>query len=163
MTLTVRRLKQVLHYTPSTGQFVWKQKRGRQAAGSTAGSSKGSGGYVRLMVDGTLYLAHRLIFFYVEGRFPKHDVDHINGNRADNRYKNLRHATRSANNQNRRTPHTRNKAGYLGVSFDPRDGRYYARIFFNGKQNSLGGFSTPEEAHAAYTHAKRLFHPGCTI
>jgi hypothetical protein len=161
--ITQKRLKEVLHYDKATGLFLWKQKRGRQGAGSIAGSATGSGGYVRLMVDGQLYLAHRLVFLYVEGSMPKKDVDHRNGLRTDNRYANLRQVTRSTNNQNQRKPHPRSATGFLGVRLDKRYGRYYASIYYDGRKHGLGGYTTPEEAHAAYVAAKRKHHLGCTI
>ena len=163
MPLTQKRLMKVVHYDPVTGVFTWLQKRGRQAAGSVAGSAKGTGGYVRIMVDGTLFLGHRLAMFYMEGRMPKNAVDHMNGVRTDNRYANLRHATTSINNQNRRTAKERNATGYLGVTQDKRDGRYYASIFVDGVKRGLGGFATAKQAHEAYVEAKRRLHKGCTI
>jgi hypothetical protein len=162
-TLKQSRLKEVLHYTPDTGLFTWKQKRGRQAVGSIGGSATGSGGYVRLMVDGQLYLAHRLAFLYMEGKMPELDVDHRNGVRTDNRFDNLRHATRSLNNQNRHGAQRRSSTGFMGVTQDKRDGRFYAAIFYNGRKRGLGGYDTPEEAHEAYLSNKRLLHEGCTL
>lgn len=158
-----KRIKELVSYSPATGVFTWRVKHGRQAAGSVAGSAKGSGGYVRVMLDGCLCLGHRLAFKYVHGRWPRRQVDHINGARHDNRLANLREASSATNNQNRKAAHVRNRAGALGVTHDPRDGRYYARIYTKGKQRSLGGFSTAEAAHAAYLAAKRKLHKGCTI
>lgn len=163
MALTHKRLTEVVHYDPNTGVFTWQQKRGRQAAGSVAGSSTGSGGYVRIMIDGTLYLGHRLAMFYVEKRFPRKTIDHINGVRTDNRYANLRHATTSMNNQNRRHAKAKNTTGFLGVTQDKRDGRYYAAIYVDGVKRGLGGYATAEQAYEAYVEAKRRFHKGCTL
>ena len=161
--LTTRRLKELLHYDPDTGVFTWRVKSGRSAAGSQAGSNKGTRGYRRIMLDKTLYLGHRLAIQYMTGKVPQHDVDHINGVTDDNRYCNLRNATRSINNQNRRTAMRKNATGYLGVTQDKRDGRYYAAIFVDGVKRGLGGYATPEEAYEAYVKAKRQFHKGCTI
>lgn len=161
--LTQEELKSHLQYNPKTGVFVWRIKRGRQAAGSTAGSAAGSGGYVRIMVLKRLYLAHRLAWLYVFGHFPAGELDHRNGLRTDNRIRNLRDATRAVNNQNKRAALPRSFTGFLGVTRDKRDGRYYARIYSNGRQISLGGYATPEAAHAAYVKAKRQLHAGCTI
>lgn len=163
MSLTHKRLLEVVDYDPHTGVFTWRQKRGRQAAGSIAGSDKGTRGYVRIMIDGTLYLGHRLAMFYMEKHFPRAAVDHINGVANDNRYENLRHATHSVNNQNRRKALERNTTGFLGVTKDKRDGRYYAAIYVDGVKRGLGGYATAEQAHAAYLKAKRMLHKGCTI
>ena len=156
-------LQELLHYDATTGIFTWRTRAGRQAAGSVAGSCKGTGGYVRVMLGGTLYLAHRLAFLYVTGAWPANTVDHINGNPVDNRWSNLRDVTPRVNNQNRHASRTRNKTGFLGVTQDTRDGRFYASIFVAGRKRGLGGFTTPQEAYAAYVKAKRLHHTGCTL
>jgi hypothetical protein len=157
---TNKRIRELVKYNRVTGVFTWLVKQGRQAAGAQAGSTAGSGGYRRIMLDGYLYLAHRLAVKYVTGRTPRRDVDHKNGRRDDNRYRNLRDAPRSWNNQNRRAANVRNRAGLLGVTYDKRDGRYYARIHVNGTTHSLGGYATARGAHAAYLQSKQLLHPG---
>lgn len=114
-------------------------------------------------VCGKAYRAARLAWFYVHGAWPKHHIDHINGNRLDNRIANLRDIPRQANNQNIHRSFKTNKTGFLGVDLDKRSNRYRASIRHNGSNRTLGRFDTPEEAHEVYLNAKRLLHEGCTL
>jgi hypothetical protein len=100
MTLTQNRLKQLLDYQPETGQFTWRVARaGLAKAGSVAGATK-TQGYRQIMVDGTMYLAHRLAWLYVHGHFPVKMLDHVNRQSWDNRIANLREATHKQNREN---------------------------------------------------------------
>ena len=120
-------------------------------------------GYWYVNVCGRAYRAARLAWFYVHGAWPKHHIDHINGDRLDNRITNLRDIPRQANNQNIHRPFKTNKTGFLGVDFDKRNNRYRASIRHNGSNRTLGRFDTPEEAHEVYLNAKRRLHEGCTL
>lgn len=115
-----------------------------------------------LRLNGRSYGAHRVAYAFVYGAQPEM-IDHINGNRSDNRIANLRAATQSLNMQNRRTASSRSGTGALGATWEAKDKKYRARIVFDGKRRSLGRFDTIEEASVAYLAAKRLYHAGCTI
>ena len=156
--LTQARLKEVLEYSSDTGYFTWLVTRGPKAPAGTRAGTPHARGYVALMVDQKLYLAHRLAWLYVTGAWPVHTIDHINGARDDNRLANLRDVTLQSNLHNQSTPYKSNKTGLRGVSFEPRSNKWYARIRVNKKSVMLGYFATAEEAHAAYTSAKRLHH-----
>lgn len=154
--LTYERLKEVIHYNRQTGVFRWKVFKGATAPqGREAGSLSSDTGYRLIRVDGRLYGAHRLAWFYTSGTWPIHQIDHINGNRADNRLENLRQATVSENRVNRPMPAS-NRVGLKGVSRNPPG--WMARIKMNGVVHHLGTFPTPEEAHAAYCTAAALIH-----
>lgn len=100
----------------------------------------------------------------VHGAIPDGlEIDHINGDESDNRICNLRLATKSENQQNKRRPRKDNKAGLLGVCWFERAKKWRAQITVNGECKYLGLYVTPEEAHAAYLTAKRELHQGCTI
>lgn len=158
--LTAERLRELLHYDPETGVFTWKTKPGRRIRlGAQAGSA--AQGYLEIGVCGGRYRAHRLAWLYVYGVWPKHDIDHIDGNRANNAIANLRDVTRAVNIQNMRRPKPGNKSGYLGVA--PCSSRWSAQVHVAGKKRHLGVFDTPELAHAAYVEAKRRLHEGCTL
>ena len=146
MTLTQARLKELLSYDPDTGEFMWV-RRGRGFRFKCG--SVGLGGYISIRVDKKLYLAHRLAFLYAYGELPEFDIDHINGNKKDNRLVNLRQATRAQNTFNvgvRRN----NTSGYKGVSWDKGKGKFAAYAMICGKKKHLGRFDAAEEASAAY-------------
>lgn len=161
-SLTKERLDHLLLLNPEAGIFTWKIPIARHRAGDVAGC-KHANGYVRIRIDGILYLAHRLVWLHLHGKFPAHQIDHINGARHDNRPINLREADQFQNNQNIRTPTSKNKSGFLGVSWDKRSKKWRAQIQSYGKDLSLGRFETAEEASAAYMKAKREIHPFGTI
>lgn len=161
--LTQEKLKEVLDYNPISGEFFWRdyqlpsrkarRKTGRACIGSRAGHNRKRDGYLELRYDGTLYLGHRLAWLYVHGEWPSGELDHINGNPADNRIKNLRPATRSQQNGNTRRRRN-NKTGFKGVC-KYRD-RYSAYIKIpKQKSKYLGSFASPQEAHQAYIAAAR--------
>src|SRR5690349_20811660 len=115
--LTPDKVRQVLSYDAITGQFTWRVSKGlRVRAGGNAGfvAQGANTGYVIIGIDGRQYRAHRLAWFYVTGEWPPDEIDHINGNRADNRWANLRPAT-VAENQRNRAKSKRNTSGYKGV------------------------------------------------
>ncbi len=151
-----------LNYDPETGVFKWAVSGKCIAVGKMAGYTTPEG-YLSIGYDNKLYLAHRLAWFITHGRWPDKQIDHINGNRSDNRIANLRDVSRSANSQNLRKAKSNNKIGLLGVSWGKRNKKWTALIFVNGKKISLGYFSDPLDAHNAYLQAKRKHHTGCTI
>lgn len=165
--LSKSRLSELLNYDPDTGVLTWTTTRrgqnGFSNAGQVAGGLRNAGGYIRISIDGNSYQAHTLAWLLVYGVLPAGDIDHINGQKADNRIANLRDVSRSVNLQNMRKPRSTNTTGYLGVSFFKRTGKFTAEITTNYKKKNLGYFSTAEEASAAYLKAKREQHEGCTI
>jgi hypothetical protein len=156
--LTQARLHEVLAYSPKTGHFTWRVTRGWKAPAGTRAGTPHARGYIALMVDQKLYLAHRLAWLYVYGVWPVHTIDHINGVRNNNRISNLRDVTIQSNLHNQSTPYKSNKSGLRGVSFEARSNKWYARIRVNTKSVMLGYFLTAQEAHAAYVSAKHLHH-----
>ena len=148
MTLTQQRLKELLVYDPETGVFTWRKDRADNARrGAIAGSPK-SDGYMRLCIDGRRYRAHRIAWLYVTGKWPTKEIDHINGDGLDNRWANLREATRSQNMCNTAL-RADNKSGFKGVSWVTARRKWHAQIA--GK--SLGHFDNLEAAARAYRKA----------
>jgi hypothetical protein len=154
MTLTVERLKEVLHYDPATGVFRWlyDSPTSPRQAGSIAGSSY-KGSYWRINIDGRRYAAHRLAYLYMTGTWPPSDLDHINRDRCDSRWANLRLANKSQNGAN---SVRHNRFGMRGV-YQAR-GSLYSQIRKNGRTIYLGIFDTPDEAHAAFKKAAAELH-----
>lgn len=154
--LTQSRLKELLHYEPDTGEFTWLVRTSRRVKiGDIAGSQNGQG-YQCIRIDWKPYRAHRLACLYIDGEWPEYEIDHINGVRSDNRWINLRYATRSENSQNKRAS-TSNNCGFIGVSRFRN--KWRARIMLAGREKHLGCFPTPEDAHTAYLAAKANLHP----
>ena len=154
--LTQARLKDLLHYNPDTGIFIWiaSLKNGVRI-GSVAGTL--DSGYIRIKIQGRLYLAHRLAWLYTYREWPKDQIDHINMFKNDNRISNLREATRSENFANRRT-YANSVSGLKGASWKKSRGKWQADITINGKSKYLGLFTTKQEAHAAYCKAADEHH-----
>lgn len=159
--LTSERLRELLHYEPATGVFTrLVQTSNRTHVGDIAGSISHYG-YVEFQLAGKLRKAHRAVWLYVHGVWPAGEIDHIDGDRANNRLDNLRDVPPLSNQQNRRAPNSNNSSGFLGVS--PRRGKWKAQIRTDGTNRHLGTYQTPELAYAAYLKAKRELHEGCTI
>ena len=98
--MTHERLTELLSYDKDSGQFVWlKTNSNRAKAGCVAGTER-KDGYVLIGIDGVLYTAHRLAWFYVNNYWPDGVIDHINRDRSDNRFCNLRCVSRFENAQN---------------------------------------------------------------
>jgi hypothetical protein len=149
--LTQERLKELLIYAPETGRFYWRKQHGPVNAGSEAGNTR-SAGYRLIAIDKHLHYAHRLAWLYVYGVHPTGDIDHDNGNPADNSIANLRDLPRNKNAH--RARRRRNPSGFRGVSRSS-PGRWRARITLNGRRVCLGSYKTPEEAARAYDEAAR--------
>ncbi len=155
--LSQERLKELLSYDCDTGVFTHKLSRGgRVKAGGIAGYVR-TDGYIYIRVDRIQYLAHRLVWLYVEGCWPTDLVDHRDGSKINNRRENLREATPSQNSQNVGKASSNSTTGFLGVSKIPGE-RFRAVIKTDRKQKSLGCFKTAEEAHSAYLKAKSELH-----
>lgn len=158
--LPPKRLHEVLRYDPETGYLHWKTQthgyHGIIRPGDRAGSVKD--GYINVHVDKVLYRAHRLAWYMVTGEWlsPKQDIDHINGDRADNRFANLRLVTRTQNNMNLPV-RTDNISGYRGVTLRKDTRKWHARITVAGKIILLGDFIDLEDARAARAKAEELY------
>ena len=155
--LTAERLRHLLDFDPDTGVFRWRIKWYRMNAGDVAGSPDGRG-YLRIVISGRSYKSHRLAWLHVHGEWPEGDIDHINGDRSDNRVTNLKVCTNAENGQNRGL-NRNNKSGYVGVSFHAQTGKWQAHIHANGRRHRLGEFQDKEEAAIAYANAKTKLHP----
>jgi hypothetical protein len=154
--ITQQRLQEVLHYDPNTGEFRWRQRLSR-ACQIDAVAGTVSLRYRCIRIDGRNYTAHQLAWLYVTGEWPSLLVDHRDGDPTNNRWDNLRLATRSENSANRRR-NRNNKSGFKGVIWDQRHGGWLARIGKNRRTYYLGRYTTAEEAHAAYAaKARELF------
>lgn len=153
--ITQEYLKSILDYDPETGVFTWKVTRGRAVKGRIAGSIIAHG-YRGTKIDRIYHLMHRLAFIWMTGSCPDF-VDHINGVRDDNRWSNLRPATRSENNRNSRSrPNSTSK--YLGVYWCKFFNVWKSAVSVSGKRIGLGSFHSEIEAAKAYDKAAKLHY-----
>jgi len=157
--LTQSQLKEVLNYNSDTGIFVWRRTVSPKGVkGNIAGTINGRG-YRHLGYKGRIYRLHRLAFLYVKGHFPKDQVDHINQNKLDNRWINLREVTSQENNRNLPLS-SRNKSGVVGVFWDKSCSKWKAVIWNQGKAVNLGHFFDKFEGICARmsAHNKYGYH-----
>ena len=148
--LTQERLKELLDYDPESGIFTRRSswgRWGRNLAGSNAGGVS-TGGYCVLHIDGAKRYAHILAYLYANGTYHRF-IDHIDGNRLNNRISNLRPCTMSQNiaNSGKRKSNT---SGYKGVHWDRQKNRWIAQITRDRRAFFIGYFCDPADAHVAY-------------
>jgi hypothetical protein len=155
--ITQSTLKKNLHYAPETGIFTWlKNKSQRVKIGAIAGNLQQTG-YARIEIDGITYRSHRLAWLYCYGQTPEFFIDHIDGNKNNNRLENLRECTNSENMKNQGVRVT-NTSGYKGVSWHKRDCKWAAFARINGRLKHLGYFETPKAASIAYNEFAKINH-----
>jgi hypothetical protein len=159
--LTADQLRALLDYNPETGVLTWRARQGKRRNWDTrrSGKSAGSfaGGYIRVTLHLHRYQAHQLAWLWMTGEWPPARIDHIDTNRANNRWANLRLATNSQNKMNARV-RADNTSGYKGVHWVSRERKWLATITVDGVKKRLGLFHTPSEAHAAYREAATRLH-----
>ncbi len=155
--ITQERLKELLNYDPETGIFSWAVSTTYGVVAGRRAGGKYAVGYRYLSVDKRRYYEHRLAWLYVYGKWPEHEIDHIDGVRDNNAIRNLRDLTHAQNCQNIRK--TGKSSGLLGAHFSKKMDCWTANIRVDGKVFYLGVFDTEEEAHAAYLAKKREIHP----
>lgn len=154
--LTADRLRELLDYDAATGVFRWRVSKGRAPAGAIAGKQDPRG-YRLIRVDRRGWWAHRLAYLYMTGTLPPFDVDHINGDKTDNRWPNLRAATRSQNLANARQ-RSDTRSGYRGVSWDAMGKCWSVRVFVRGRSIHVGQFQDKAEAVEAHARAMIEHH-----
>ncbi|PHS02148.1 MAG: hypothetical protein COA78_22130 [Blastopirellula sp.] len=154
--VSYRRLREIISYDKSSGLLTSISSRGNLCIGDVVGYTHSSG-YNLVKVDGKLYKAHRLAFLYVEGNFPPNAVDHINGIRDDNRWCNLRHATNSQNQANRKIGRN-NTSGYKGVCWGKYAKKWAVNIYISGKRKHVGYYKCKHKAAKAYNKAALKYH-----
>lgn len=158
---SIERLRELLAYDPLTGVLTWRVSRvGRVRAGDAV-QCKRPDGYIKVCVDQVQMRAHRAAWAIHHGEWPAGEIDHINGDRADNRIANLRDLPRGLNQQNVRAAQTNNRSGYLGVCLV--HGKWRAGVSHGGRFIQVGKYDSPEEAHEAYVQKKRELHAASTL
>jgi len=136
-------------YCPASGAFT-------RSDGSKAGCI-GLNGYLYISVKGKRFLGHRLAWFLVTGAMPEGCLDHINNTKTDNRFENLRRASKSQNGFNR-GPNKNNSSGAKGVHWYARKNKWKAEIWHEGSKRHLGYFHSLDMAAKAYSDAAKILH-----
>lgn len=155
--LTQQELKLNLSFNPETGIFTWLvANNGRVKVGMIAGSLS-STGYLYIMIDRKNYKSHRLAWLYMTGEWPKKMIDHIDGEKSNNRIVNLRDCNQSQNMQNMRASKI-NASGYKGVSWHNATSKWRSRAKLKRKQYHLGLFEHAEDASQAYQNFAKQNH-----
>jgi len=159
-TAFLSELRSKIAYDPETGILtrLFTYGTGRSNVMGTLTQK----GYLMVRFKRKSYLAHRIAWLIQHGEWPAGQIDHINGNRADNRLCNLRDVDGFTNGQNRHGANKNNPLGTLGV-YKTRSGTFGAKIIANGRRRHLGHFGDVASAQSAYLAAKRKLHPGATI
>jgi|TARA_B110000908_G_scaffold144814_1_gene174679 hypothetical protein len=154
--ITQEELKRLFHYDEETGDLTRLVKTCRGVKVGDIPRALNTQGYKRVRINSKLYYQHRLIFLYMEGDTPSY-VDHINGDKSDNRWSNLRPATPMSNacNIGKRSNNT---SGYKGVYWDKRRQKWCAKINVEFRNKHIGYFTTKEEAYSAYCTAAYRYH-----
>lgn len=157
-TITAEVLRAIVTYEPDTGVFRWNIRPGQSVHAGQIACNRRADGYLAMQYQNRLYKAHRLAWLYMTGAWPIETVDHINRDTADNRWDNLRLASRAQQTANRKT---RSKTGFKGVAFCPQKGaKPYRAVFYHraGQREHLGYFASAADAAAAYAQRALLRH-----
>lgn len=146
-----------LSYSPETGKFTWlKRPSNRVKVGDIAGT-KMTLGCISISIKNQSFTGHRLAWYYMTGDIPDKEIDHINMVRDDNRWENLRIATKKQNTENR-VIISSNTSGFTGVYWVGKYGKWLAKIVHNQKQYHIGYFDNKIDAARARAKAeKELF------
>lgn len=166
--LTAELVRELLDYDPETGVLRWKQRprEGFPSVGAWVSWNKRCAnaqagcldciGYVKMRLLGRTQRAHRVIWLWMTGEWPDLDIDHRDCDPSNNRWSNLRLATRTQNHANR-SMQRNNSSGYKGVSFHKESSRWRAVITVQRRHIELGKFDDIEDARAAYLKAAADF------
>jgi hypothetical protein len=159
-------LRKLVRYEPSTGMLFWLKRSphdftdgkhpkenicaawNARFAGREAFSVDDGNGYKHGKIGGKHLKAHRVAWVVHYGKWPEDQIDHINGNRSDNRIENLREVSNSGNQRNK-SARSDNKSGYCGVYWCKTYGKWVASARLNGRQKYIGSFRDLQDAATA--------------
>jgi hypothetical protein len=166
MHLSAEKCRELLDYDPLWGVFTWREREAKTRADRIFNSKHAGREAGCLCPRGRVYIkirgygqfsASRLAWLHVTGQWPTEEIDHKDGRPFNNKFANLREASRSENGANRGT-HRNSKSGVKGVYYRPDKGKWTAQIALHRKVRKLGYFSSRKEAQAAYAVAAQELH-----
>lgn len=135
---------------------TFKYKNGRLFRGNSEAGWLQQNGYRMVSYKNKKYLTHRVIWYLLKGKWPDGDIDHINGNRQDNRIENLRDVNNVVNLHNVSKPNIDNQtSGFRGVHRHSQNGNWISQITFKKRVYHIGVFDCPKKAHEAYLRKKK--------
>lgn len=147
--ITQKQIMEYLEYNPDTGVFAAAKTHGTLWRQGKVVGHKNKAGYITITLLGKVRKAHRLAWIYVYGEdIDGYEIDHINGDKSDNRICNLRISSHQQNMFNMKKKST-NKSGVKGVHFDKRCNKWRAQTSINKKRVHIVLFNTIESAEKA--------------
>jgi len=161
MPISVSALRDLISFDPKTGRMWWKDRPDDMRWSSRYSATEAflnvdSNGYLRSSIFGKNYRAHRVLWALVNGCWPRYQIDHIDGDRANNAISNLREVTNATNCKNKAI-RSDNTSGCKGVRWHTQQSKWRATIHVKGKEKNLGCFDQFEDAVSARDTAKRRY------
>lgn len=153
--ISAEKLKEFYFYCPNTGIFTRKKPILNFNIGDISGSKDGRG-YLRMSIDNQRYWAHRLAWLYMTGEYPNDAIDHIDGNKSNNSFNNLRLANKSQNGCNRSKP-SNNTSGIKNIRFCNQRNKWIAQVQFKGK-NYARRFNNLDDAQKHTIELRQKLH-----
>jgi len=150
-------VKKIFYYDAESGMLLWRNGNGRNVNPWQQANSLNSSGYYAVKIQNKSYRVHRLIWLYVNGKFPDGDIDHKNRIRNDNRLCNLRDVSRTDNAQNISLP-KHNKSGHIGVSWIKSHNCWTVYVKVNKKNKWLGYYKNLDDAVAARKAGEKQYY-----
>lgn len=139
------KIEDFLDYNPKTGIIKWKKNKARAKVNDICKPNHNN--YVRIGFNGKDYLGHRIAWYLYYGKWPKLQIDHINGITYDNRICNLREVDNRTNQQNKKI---HRKGKLIGCSYDKSSKKWKSQFKIKSKSFHIGNFNSEIEAHNAY-------------
>ncbi len=155
MKITQQLLKELYFYNPINGLLYWKKSGRGRFIGKVAGTIDYDG-YVRVQFEKKAYKAHRLAWMFMYGEFPENNIDHINGDKADNRILNLRDVGQDCNSKNSKKS-ALNTSGTTGVTWDKNRKKWIAQIKVDYKNKHLGRYNNKKDAIQVRKEAEKKY------
>lgn len=145
--ITQKQLKDLLHYNPDTGIFIWMKRPSKKIMVGEIAGAKSDRGRMNLSIAKTKYKLHRLAWLYMTGSYPDGEIDHIDQDASNNRFSNLRDVSHQENSRNMRL-HRDNTSGVSGACWNKEKRGWDVEIGAKENRTRGGRFKNFDEAVA---------------